>query len=198
MANLCDTMISGDIASDCANPLIKGLERRGIIMNRQDVDLVATKAKKVNANTYNGVVMKTGKQGYNLYQQGRTPFNGAKTEMQANDLQNRWNHDIPFVILANGPGEAKQADELANGEFVVILENKNKGADGSSAFQILGLEQGAYALTGTIEKYSDDNHGGLAFTLQEQMAPTAGIYLFDTDYATSLAAVEALLTPPAP
>lgn len=193
MTNSCDKMISNDIASDCSNPLIKGLEKRGIIINKADIDLAAS--TKVDANTYSALVLKTGKQGYNLYQQGRTPFAGAKRELQSNDTQPRWNNDVPFVILDKGPTVAKTIDDLCNGEFVVILENKHKGAAGDSAFTIIGMEQGLYVNAGTIEPYNDENHGGWAMTLQEQMAPTSAIYLFDTDYATTAAKVETLLTP---
>lgn len=46
----------------------------------------------------------------------------------------------------------------------------------------------------TNEKYSEDTDGGWAVSLQETRAPKSGVFLFKTDYETTAAAVESLVS----
>jgi hypothetical protein len=85
-------------------------------------------------------------------------------------------------------------DNLANGEFVVILFNKHKGTDGKGKYQVYGYEGGLRQTEGPRDPYSEETDGGWLVKLQE-IAPSSGIFIWDTDEATTDAAIASLKTP---
>lgn len=70
-----------------------------------------------------------------------------------------------MVVLANDPDVCNDIiDGLANGDFVVVLENKAKGLNktenpGDSAFQVYGYYQGLKAAEIGNDKYSEETEG---------------------------------------
>ena len=74
MGTLCQSLIQADIQSNCANPLVRGMESDGIIINRSDIDFSATVFDNTDANIIKTLVLKTGKKGYQVQQDGSTPF----------------------------------------------------------------------------------------------------------------------------
>ena len=87
---------------------------------------------------------------------------------------------------------AKVLDEIANGDFVVVLPKKQKNG-GKSEFEIVGFENGCRADAGNItnEPASDDGDGW-SVVVTEKAARKSKIFLFNTDAATTEAAVAAL------
>ena len=83
-------------------------------------------------------------------------------------------------------------DPLANGEFVVVVAHKWENTTGNNKFQIFGLHTGLKQTAGTAAYTAQDADGGISVTLTETGAPMYGMYFFDTDVATSRAALEAL------
>ena len=193
MANLCNALIAQDIEANCANLGIKGLEPDGKIINRADIDFAATVFDTNNDSIIKTLVLKTGKQAYDVAQLGNTPFTGVQSTLEVGTYRNTWTHDIPIVVLSNTPEVAHDIiDGLSNGTFVVILRNKFKGSTGDAEYQVYGYTQGLVASEGTNDKYSDDTDGGWLITLQETGARQSAMFLFDTDAATTAAAYEAL------
>jgi len=191
----CESLISQDIAVACADQVTKGLESDGIIINRGDIDFSKTVFDEDNPCIIKQLVLKKGKKAYAIRQDGNTPFTGTKTELNVGTYRNTWNSEVAIIVLANTPDVcANIVDGLANGKYVVILRNISKGADGKGEFQVYGYAQGLKASAGTNEKYSDDTEGGWLITLQEEKAPKAAYFLFNTDTETTTAAYEALLT----
>lgn len=193
MANLCNTLIAHDIAASCESLGIKGLEADGKIINRADIDFSATVFDANNPSIIKSLVLKTGKKAYDISQLGNTPFTGLVQNLNVGTYINTWTTDIPVAILANDPDVTNNIiDPLTNGEFVVILKNKAHGTGGNGKYQVFGYAQGCRASEGTRDAYSDDTEGGWLVTLQEANHPKSGIFLFDTDEATTDAAYEAL------
>ena len=96
-------------------------------------------------------------------------------------------------MLNSGPDVSKNIiDQLANGRFVFIFENKYAGTDGKNTFEIYGLEQGLTASEMTNDKYSEDTDGGWAVTLVEENAPSSGIFFFTESLAATRAALKSL------
>ena len=83
---------------------------------------------------------------------------------------------------------------MANGKFLVVLENQYQGTDKKNTFQVFGVEQGLSASAIESDKYSDDTQGGTSVTLQETDAPTFAYYLFETDIAATREMLESTLT----
>ena len=196
MANLCNSLIATDIQADCSNLGIKGLEPDGKIINRADIDFancVMDNGNPANPNIIKTLVLKTGKSAYDVAQMGNTPFTGLVSNLNVGTYINTWTTDIPIAILANDPVVAhKIIDALANGEFVLILKNKNRGTGGNAKYQVFGYAQGCRASAGTRDAYSEDVEGGWLVTLQEANHPKSAMFLYDTDEATTDAAYEAL------
>ena len=57
-----------------------------------------------------------------------------------------------------------------------------------------GLEAGLTATAMDDDKYSDDTEGGWLATLQEENAPTSGIYLYSESIAATRTALESLVS----
>lgn len=196
MANLCDKLIAKDIEFECNTMSVRGMEGDGIIMNRDDIDFTATVFNAQNPNIIETLVLKDKKRAYKIVQLGRTPFADTVTNLEIGKYGNKWTHDIPIAILANDPTAAKDIiDPLANGTYVLILRNKNKGENGNGEYQIFGYETGCTASAGSRDVYSEDTEGGWLVTLQEEKATKSAIFFFKTDAATTAAMYESLLIP---
>lgn len=195
MANLCTSLIAEDINFACDDLVVRGLESDGIIINRDDIDFAATTFDSTKPNVIKSLVLKSGKKGYEVQQQGATPFTGTQSALTVGTYRNTWQHTVSLVVLANEPDvNAKIIDGLANGTFVVILRNVSKGATGDGEYQVYGYLQGLKASEITNEKYSEDTDGGWLVNLQESASPRSALFFFDTDSATTATAYASLLT----
>lgn len=193
MATLCQSLISQDIESNCENPLVRGMESDGIIINRQDIDFASTVFDNTNANIIKTLVLKTGKKGYAVQQDGSTPFTGTNIALATGTYRNTFTNQVALVVLNNDPDVAEKViDGLANGEFVCILKNKAKGTGGKGEYQVFGYYQGLRASEITSDKYSEDTDGGWAVTLEETGSPKSAVYFFNTDSATTATQYESL------
>lgn len=187
--SVCTYLVSKAIQANCSNPIFGGLEQIGYLINRGDISSFTKTSGVVSA-----IALKTGAQAYTVQQTGQQAFNGTSTEMQQGDVINTFNKVGSFIILDNAPDVSeKTVNPLANGEFVLILENKYKDSGNKSAFEIIGLDRGCRATSITQNKY--ENMGGWVVELTETETPNASTFFWDTDYATSKAALEALLVP---
>ena len=151
----CVSLIAGGITPNCKDPITKGYEHKGIIINWDDIDFTATTFS--DANTISNLVLKSGKKAYEIVQRGNTPFTGSTAEMAVGTISNTVTKNVQFVVLDKGPDVAKNViDGLANGKFVVILENTWKnlnathGTKGDSAFEVIGIKQGDRHQTGCV------------------------------------------------
>lgn len=193
----CDSLIKKDIQLNCENPFVKGMEANGVIINRQDIDFTKTVFDDTKKNVIKTLVLKTGKKGFSIHSPGATPYSGAKSALEKKTFRNTFTHDIPLIVLDNGPEVCEGIiDGIANGEFVVILRNKHKGTGGSAEYQIYGYYQGLYPETIDNDKYSEETDGGWACVVKETGSPVSGLFLYDTDAQKSAAAFESMLTAP--
>ena len=191
----CDWALSQDIVGDCENPQCRGIEPNGIIINRADIDFANCVKDSSNRNIIKTLVLKTGKQGYSIVQSGSAPFTGSQTAFTAGTYRNKFTKDVQFALLDHSADASLNIiDQLANGTFVVILRNNYKGGDGKAKYEIFGYESGLRQTEGTRDPYSEDTEGGWLLKLQE-VAPTSGLFLYNTDEETTDVAVASLLTP---
>ena len=123
--------------------------------------------------------------------------------MAQGTYRNTFTHDINIVVFDNDPDVcADIIDGLANGSYVLVLENKYKALQktetpGDAAFQVYGWYQGLRANTIENDKYSEETDGGWLVALQETKVPKSGLFLYNTDYTTTKAQVETLTADPA-
>lgn len=190
---LCESIITRDIAVDCEELVVRGLEPDGVIINRKDIDFGATVFDETNKNVIKTLALKSGKKGYSVAQLGNAPFTGTQTTLTVGTYRNTWTNQIQIAVLANNPDVCENViDGLANGQFVLILRNKNKTSKGE--YQLYGYAQGLVASEGTNEKYSEDTDGGWLITLQETNAPKSALFFYDTSDETTATKFASLTT----
>ena len=199
---VCDDILKKDISPSCDDPIVQGLEQEGVIMNRADVDFAATVFNATRKNVIETLAMKEKKKAYKVVVPGKTPFTGTTTALATGTYRNSFTNTITLVILANDPDVcADIVDGLANGSYVVVLENKYKGLQkeenpGDAAFQVFGYYQGLTATTIENNKYSEETEGGWSVTLEEQKVPKSALFLFKTSYEATKTAIGTLTAEP--
>lgn len=195
MSEACDYKLAQNIGASCDNPQVQGLKNKGYLMNYDDIDFDSVKRNEANSLIIEDLTLLSGKKAYSAYVPGKTPYTGTKAELATGTYSNKFNKTASIVVLDSGPDVAKNIiNNLANGKFVFIMENKYQGDDKKNTFEIYGFEQGLVASEITNEKYSEDTDGGWAVTLIEENAPSSGIFLFKESIKATRAALESLLT----
>lgn len=198
MTTSCDSIIAKAIQANCDNPLVRGMEPDGVIINRGDIDFAKCVFSSDNKNIITTLLLKAKKQGYPVVQLGQTPFTGTQTTLTTGTYHNTFQNQVQIVVLDNGPEVARDIiDGLANGSFVMILRNLTKGANGEAEYQVYGYYQGLHATEINNEKYSEDTDGGWLVTMQESAAPKSALFFFDTDSTTTQAKYQSLMSPAA-
>lgn len=191
----CDFKLAADLVADCQNASVAGIKNHGFIINYDDVDFDSIVRDESNRFLIQTLVLKTGKKAHRMYVPGKTPYTGTNTAMAGGNYRNKFTNTVNVVILDNGPEVVRDIiDPLANGKFIVVLENKFGGKGGKNTFQIYGLEQGLSATALAADKYSEDTDGGWSATLEESGAPSPALFLFNSDVATTRAALETLVS----
>lgn len=191
----CDFKLAADLSADCANASVGGMKNHGVIINFDDIDFDALVRDESNRFLIKTLALKTGKKAHRVYVPGKTPFTGTNTALATGNYRNKFNRTVNLVILDNGPEVVRDIiNPLANGKFVVVLENKFAGKNGKNSFQIYGLEQGLSATALGDDKYSEDTDGGWSATMEETGAPSPALYLFNDSAATTRTALESLVS----
>ena len=194
-SNGCDYKLAADMVADCDNASVGGLKNYGYIMNYDDIDFDSCARAEDNRLILSSLVLKTGKKGYRMFVPGKTPFTGTNTAIADGTYRKKFTKTVNVVILDNGPDVVRDIiDPLANGKFVVVLENKFAGKDGKNTFQVYGFEQGLSATALADDKYSEETDGGWSSTLEESGAPSPALYLFKEDVATTRTALQSLVS----
>ena len=190
----CYKYISKDVGADCNALIQQGVEQKAIIINRSDIDMANVTYDLANPAKITALPLFSTKKGYAVVVPGATPFNGVGSELQVGTYVNTFNNTVPVMVFDNGPEVSNQIiNPLANGEFVVVVENRHKGALGAAAFQVYGLKQGLRATAGSNDKYAEETNGGWMITLTESRAPDSALFLGGASYSAVKALFDSLL-----
>lgn len=199
---VCDEILKKDIVPSCDDPVVPGYEQEGVIMNRDEIDFSLTTFNATQKNVIETLAMKSSKKAYKVVVPGKTPYTGSKTSLATGTYRNTFTNLLQLVVLGHGPEVCSDIiDGLANGSYVVVLENKYKAlqkeaSPGNAAFQVYGYYQGLTATTLENDKYSEDTEGGWLVNLEETKCPKSALFYFKTDYETTKTALETLVTTP--
>lgn len=195
MANnsICNGIIAQGLPQgDCANLPAKGYERLAILVNREDIDFANVEMSESYGNVVTALGLKEGKTGYEVHQMGSAPFTGTSAALESNDYYKSVTKTLVIAVINNDRDVyGKFVDPLLNGEFVAIVERKDKGKDKASAFEIIGFHNGL-TLTALDENANGDYYGGGLYTLTETGAPVSRMYLGET-YEAGKAVFESLI-----
>ena len=191
--SLCNGIIKAGISKgDCANLPAKGYERVAVLINREDIDFNNVTVSEERNNVLTSLGLLPGKKGYEVHQMGSTPFTGTNAALEANTYYRSVTKNLVIAVINNDRDTYGQfVDPLLNGEFVAIVERKDKGKDNASAFEVLGYHNGL-TLSALAEDAYGDNYGGGLYTLTETAAPVSRMYLGES-YEAGKAIFDSLL-----
>ena len=183
----CEGIITQSLQKDCVNHP-NGFERIGCIINRGDIDWSLTELTSGTTNVLGGFALLSGKIGYQVLQYGTKPFNGTKKSGVSKEAApGKMTKIVQFFVPDRDPlVDEGFIDALLNGEFVMILETKDKNEAGgnNAAFEVFGYHNGLHFTAIEQDNYGDYGSGWLV-TMEETEAPASSMYLFKTSYAAT-------------
>jgi len=153
--------------------------------------------KDANSTIVSSFVLKSGCKAYKINQLKKA-FTDTETSMEVGDNRNTFTNTLAFKIFDQGPKIASVVNGLSSGEFVVILEQKDKSEDafeyaaGESKYRVFGLENGLTASEITNNAYDESIGNGWSIKMEETAGSSSAYYLFDTDEATTDALIASL------
>lgn len=189
----CDAL-TDDILFDCDNPPTGGANDRLILLNFSDIENATITYDGTNPLVVENIVLASGVQAY-VYE-GLNNSNEPRTSLVKGRYVNGYDHEVRFKIFKNSPDTKKQLNKLDGALVVAIIQNNHKGASGNAAFEIYGLQTGLRLQE--LERIIADAETQGAYNLlirnDEVSRPSSLPHtLWDTDFATTLAIVDALL-----
>ena len=188
----CDGIITQGLPKgDCVQTPAKGYERVAVLINRADVDFTNVAMAEGHPNVITSLGLIEGKKGFEVHQLGKQPFAGSTSSLSAGTYYNGVNKNFVIAVLNNDREvQSGLGDPLLNGEYIAVVERKDKGKDNASAFEVLGFHNGLQISAYEADPYGDVYGGGL-YTLTEENAPVSRVYLGET-YEAGKALFESL------
>lgn len=179
MANKCEDFLTQCIEASCENPIFTGVENKAWIFNKKDIASFTPDDDNPNIITTITMVEDNGtaRHGYTIDQIGQTPYTGTTTSMVEGNIANTFTENISFVVPDNSPVAAMILNSIANGKYVVVIENEYDGSDHRGKFQVYGMKKGLKATAIENDKYSEDTNGGWSITLTAANTPTSSTFI---------------------
>ena len=185
-------LIAGGIAVNCTPKLVGGANDRLILINFDDIASLTPDVG--NPNLYTAITLAATKVAY--------VFEGKQQSVEPSHalVKTRYSighdHIVQFKAFNNSPSVKVVLDAMVEGRFLAIIENNFKGTSGNAAFELYGVDAGLYVEV--MERNVADSETLGAYNIQlksgefgkEGHVPSS---LWDTDYVTTKALVDALL-----
>lgn len=197
MALICG-QISQNFVRDCDNKPVGGVKSRLYIINQDDVATVTYDV--TNPLVVTAMTLKSTKQAWtwDVYKRGHKP----KATQKDTDYSVNYQHELVTYIPDWDNSTKAQVEQLANGYYVVIVENLQNTGD--ARFEIYGLSAGIRSQDGAVRDLAA-NEGVFTLTLgndADQFEPHLPASFAVSSgspaaysYTATLAAVVALVTP---
>lgn len=188
----CAANIADNIAPDCSNPLIAGFTGRGVLINNTDAPVFTYSGS--NPRIITAVTLASGVKVAVIDNTGwPQPFNGSSIQSTDEDGMIKYDKTLVLNIPARGAAAAKNIIEPLHKSalgFTAILEMRDRNGDGS--FVVVGSKQGLKANPDGVARNEYENGGCVVATMSCREAEEEVVF-FDTDYATTKTAFEALI-----
>src|SRR5690606_37111342 len=166
-----------------------GAEMFAYAFNRRDINNVTY--DQSNPRLVTAITLASGAKAYKI-ENFKKEIDAGFDLVTSDTNIDKFNQYVKFEAWGIDSDTVKALDELS--DLVIIVERKNKGADGDGAFQIYGLQTGLYKSSDTMRANTASGKRIIELTNQAEEESTVSYHVFfDTDYATTKAAVEALL-----
>lgn len=189
----CTGGIAKAIVSDCTTSKVGGLEVTAYAFNRMDLQITYSSTTD-KENQITDLVNDSTKQGYKLTGVKKL-FNAGFDLVVADDRPNKYTHHFMMQIFAGLTEDIRNGDDLD--DLVIFVEKKDKETGGDGTFLGYGCKYGLFKTSDT--KRANDVNGARVIELASlagQEEPFSEYVLLDTDYATTLALLETLVTTP--
>ena len=187
----CTGGIAKAIVSDCTTSGIGGLEVTAWVFNRSDLEITYS-AVAEEENLITGLVNATGLQGYKLTGIKKL-LNAGHDLVVADDRPNKYTHFFGFQGFEFDRESSRNLDDLD--DLIVIVERKDKTTDGDGVFNAYGAKFGMFKSTDTERANDINGSRNIEVTsLAGQEESFSKFVYLDTDYATTAAALEILVT----
>jgi hypothetical protein len=182
----------GDItigsAYDCNNPLQGGTRPRVILINKDDIASVTYGS---TPGLITAITLKSGKvaHGFEGFKNSNTP---SFEKASAASGQALYKHIINYFVYENTQVQKNNLEKLANGKVVGIIQNSKQD---ENSFEVFGLNNGLEMADGVLNN-KQENNGAYNIILNSgdnQLESKMPQTFFTTDFATTLAAIEAML-----
>lgn len=172
----CINAISTDFLYDCAIKNTKGLEKRILIINFNDIDRKNTKIS-TDKTTIEKLALKEGKRAY--------LFEGKKNHFTGNQKYNGgFKHEVSLRIYQKNRTAIQQMNRAVKGTFVAIVETLQKGENMADAFEVLGFDAGLQ-VADFQHDYAKDSVR-ITFTTPSNLKEPNWVYKWlETDYKTT-------------
>lgn len=189
-------LATASILYDCNTPLTGGTKTTVWLGNLSELE-------DYDVDVYNNIIvtnliLASGKTLFKLEGASGTNGSSARPSFQMVELayQKAFEHDFSGLALDISPETKLELSKWVKSEVYIIYENKQKGVDGNSAFEILGLNAGLNMKEFKRDPNNKDTSGGfeIRFTTNENSREGTMPHTFwNTDYATTLQAINDLL-----
>lgn len=189
----CDGITIGS-GYDCDAPITPGVNNRLLMGNQGDISVV-TYALTVITD----ITMKLTKAMF-AFQGIRQSLN-PQYQFIPQTVSVGYDHQVDFLIFDISQLQKDNIEAMGLGKLTAVVENKNAPGNGDNFFEVYGLGVGMEMQTGG--RIAMDLETQAAFNISLKTSDNEGKETkmpqtwFDTDYTTTAALVEALLTPAA-
>lgn len=189
MVDVCGEL-AGNILINCDAPIQAGTRERLIILNHRDVIAPVYAADNF---TIVDLILASGAIGYVI--DGKNNSIEPDTAMVMVGFNKMFDHMVRAKGFDISPETKVKLNNAKDGKFIAVTENFYRGTGGNSAFEVYGLSSGLEVTELTRTPNSQDTQGAFDFLFSTPVnkEPKLPNTLFDTDYATSLAVVDAFL-----
>lgn len=181
--------IAAGIVLDCDNPLVPGVDEDVLIANKADI--VSVTRDGANKLLISAIVMETGTQFYKF--EGKNDSLEPLYTLVKGRYSDTFEHSTRFKVFDNEVATKLTLDQIAKGTFVALVKNN----DGQ--WEIYGLDVGMKSAEMTRNPLDADTGGAhdVFIKTSDNLAkePNMPATFFNTDTATTEAAIDVLLAP---
>lgn len=176
--NFCEN-INGieNIGVNCS--LAKGYESLGWVIKRSDIDYSAS---TLTGNVVMNLALKENAK-FKYIGQLKNGFQETVSSFESGMYRNTFTNTVSFVIWQNDADSAANIDALSNGDYVFVLEQKQKSKftdtteSKVSTYRIFGWDNGAQMASADNDNYSEDYLSGFKVSFTETAATHSALYL---------------------
>lgn len=193
MATTCGS-ITASAGFNCTVQLQGGTGDRAYIINFEDFQNATVSVDGANSFIVDSISLPLTKTAF--YIDGKNNSNAPSFALVKQPYADVYDHMFNYLVFDLSNAMHKALAGQVGGRYVVIYENNYRGTSGQSAFEILGADAGLEVKVYTRDPLNNDNQGAYVLNLGTRdigKEPNPPLRFFDTDYATTKAALEALL-----